>query len=59
MASLPKKGLNKDKCDFLKTEIDFYGVNFSKEGAKPDTKKIEAFIKAPRPQNASEVRSIL
>ena len=51
--------LNKDKCDFLKTEIDFYGVNFSKEGVKPDPKKIEAFIKAPRPQNASEVRSIL
>ena len=51
--------LNKDKCDFLKTEIDLYGVNFSKEGVKPDPKKIEAFIKAPRPQNASEVRSIL
>lgn len=51
--------LNRDKCDFLKIEIDFCNVNFSKEGVKADPKKCEAFVKASRPQNASDAQSIL
>ena len=33
---------NKDKCEFFKSEIRFYGHIFSSIGVKPDPKKVEA-----------------
>ena len=51
--------LNKDKCEFSKTEIKFYGHIFSSSGLKPDPRKVEAIHKARPPQNHSEVKSLL
>ena len=51
--------LNKDKCEFSKTEIKFYGHIFSSSGLRPDPVKVEAIHKARPPQNPSEVKSLL
>lgn len=51
--------LNKDKCEFSKTEIKFYGHIFSSSGLLPDPVKVEAIHKARPPQNSSEVKSLL
>ena len=51
--------LNKDKCEFSKSEIMFYGHIFSSSGVKPDPKKIEAIRNASPPQNASDIKSLL
>ena len=51
--------LNVEKCKFLKTSLDFFGFTFCKDGKKPDPKKVEAFVNAATPTNASEVRSLL
>ena len=36
-----------------------YGFNFSAAGLRPDPKKVQALREALRPQNASEMRSVL
>jgi len=51
--------LNKDKCEFSKSEVSFYGHIFSSSGIKPDLKKAEAIHNASPPQNASDVKSLL
>ena len=51
--------LNKDKCEFFKTEIKFYGHIFSSVGVRPDPKKADAIHKAKPPQDSSEVKSLL
>jgi len=51
--------LNKDKCEFSKTEINFYGHIFSSSGLLPDPVKVEAIYKARPHQNFSEVKSLL
>ena len=51
--------LNLEKCKFLKKNLDFFGFQFSKDGKRPDPKKIDAFANTPTPTNASEVRSLL
>ena len=51
--------LNKDKCEFSKTEIKFYGHIFSSSGLRPDPVKVEAVHMARPPQNPSEVKSLL
>lgn len=51
--------LNKEKCEFNKSSLEFYGHIFSAEGVQPDPKKVEAIRAASIPQNASEVRSFL
>ena len=51
--------LNLKKCRFLKENLEFYGLMFSKKGIAPDPKKVEDFVKATPPQSASEVRSLL
>jgi len=50
--------LNKDKCEFSKSEVSFYGHIFSSSGIKPDPKKVEAIHNASPPQNASDVKSM-
>ena len=49
--------LNKDK--FSKTEIKFYGHNFSSSGLKPNPRKVETIHKARPSQNHKEVKSLL
>ena len=51
--------VNRDKCKFLQPELSFFGFIFSKDGVKPDPKKIADIINAPIPSNATEVRSFL
>ena len=51
--------LNKKKCEFLKTSIEFLGHIFSAEGFKPCPTKLQEIFEMPTPTNASEVRSLL
>jgi hypothetical protein len=51
--------VNEEKCEFNKSEIEFFGFIFSAEGVRPDPKKVQAIRDAAKPENASEVRSFL
>ena len=51
--------LNKDKCEYNKSSIDFYGYTFSSEGISADPKKVESIQNASVPANATELRSLL
>ena len=58
---LKSKGLklNRDKCVFLSNTLEFFGQIFSKDGIRPDRKRVTDLLHAPRPANVSEVRSLL
>ncbi|PIK53193.1 hypothetical protein BSL78_09903 [Apostichopus japonicus] len=51
--------LNRAKCEFEKTTIDFYGNRFSADGVTADPIKVKAINELEPPFNASEVRSLL
>jgi len=51
--------LNPGKCCFAAESIVFLGYVVSKEGAKPDPKKIDAILRFPEPTTVSNVRSFL
>ncbi|XP_033118512.1 uncharacterized protein K02A2.6-like [Anneissia japonica] len=51
--------LNKEKCVFRTHEVKFYGHIFNSNGLAVDPRKVEDIQNAPRPTNASEVRSFL
>ena len=51
--------LNKEKCKFSQKTVTFYGHVFGAHGIRADPKKIQSIKNAPRPTNASEVRSLL
>ncbi len=51
--------LNRDKCVFLSNTLEFFGQIFSKDGIRPDPKRVTDLLNAPRPGNVSEVRSLL
>lgn len=50
---------NKEKCEFYKDAITFYGHNFSKNGISADEDKVFAIIEAETPKEVSELRSFL
>ena len=50
---------NQGKCEFGKATIKFYGHIFSKEGVTACAQKVADLEQASRPQNCSEVRSLL
>ena len=50
--------LNKDKCAFIKSNLDFFGFVFSKQGMSVDRKKVEAICSITPPQNMTELRSL-
>ena len=58
---LKEKGLtlNKSKCSFLNTELEFFGQIFSEQGTRPDPRRTQDVIDAAIPQNVSELRSFL
>ena len=58
---LTNKGLrlNRDKCGFLSNTLEFFGQILSKDGIRPDSKRITDLLHSPRPGNVSEVRSLL
>ena len=51
--------LNRQKCEFGKTSIKFYGYVFSDQGISPDPNKIKAIQNMPEPKTAGELRSFL
>ena len=51
--------INRDKCEFLVTELAYYGFIISEKGIKPTESKVESIKSAKRPTNAKEVRSFL
>ena len=51
--------LNKNKCEFNKSSLTFFGFVFSDKGIAPDPNKIEAINNAPPPTSTSAVRSFL
>ena len=51
--------LNQSKCNFLSKKLSFFGQIFMKEGTRPDPKKINDLLHAPKPTNTHEVRSFL
>ena len=61
LTRLKQKNLtvNRDKCKFLQPELSVFGMIFSKDGVKPDPRKIADIRNAPVPSNATEVRSFL
>ena len=51
--------LNKRKCDVGKTQLEFFGFTFLKEGIAAQEAKVNAIKHAETPISASEVRSLL
>ena len=51
--------LNKQKCEFNKSEITFFGVVFNGSGISADPLKVEAIRMMGQPTNVSELRSFL
>ena len=51
--------LNLGKCLFLKQNLDFFGLVFSKDCVSPDPKQISALANSTTPTTPSEVRSLL
>ena len=56
-----EKGLkiNKDKCQFMLTEISFLGYILSKQGIRPQPEKTKAIKEAPKPENTQQLRAFL
>ena len=51
--------INKSKCEFLKSELKFFGVKLTQDGVKPDQDKINILQNASPPSNVNEVRRFL
>ncbi|XP_050404411.2 retrovirus-related Pol polyprotein from transposon 17.6 [Patella vulgata] len=50
---------NKEKCKILIDSVTFMGEVISKEGIKPDDRKIQAIKELPSPNNLKDLRRIL
>jgi len=50
--------LQPNKCEFLKTEVTYLGYVISKDGIKPDSKKLEAVRQFPRPKTLKNIKNI-
>ncbi len=51
--------VNKEKCKFGETELDFFGLNFSQNGISITEQKLKELREAKSPKTASELRSFL
>ena len=51
--------LRRDKCAFLLPSIEYLGHKISADGLQPTQEKVRAIVKAPAPQNVSQLRSFL
>lgn len=51
--------LNRSKCHFRKTELQFFGHIIGADGVKPDSSKVEAITKLPAPTNVEQLRQVL
>ncbi|KAG9282794.1 hypothetical protein AMEX_G1491 [Astyanax mexicanus] len=61
LQTVEKSGLklNKDKCNFSKPEIRYFGHIISKEGIQPDMDKVKAITEMSSPTNITELRQML
>ena len=51
--------INRQKCEFNKSKIEFFGYIFSADGVSPDPKKVKALHDAAEPTSVQEIRSLL
>ena len=51
--------LNPKKCVFRKTELTYFGHLIGGDGIKPDPERVEALLELSRPNNVSELRTVL
>ena len=51
--------LNREKCNFYKDEVTFFGLKFSKDGVSPTEDRFKTIREAPIPNNAKELHSFL
>ena len=51
--------LNKDKCVFCSSKIEFLGHEVSKEGVRPLQEKVEAIRSFPQPKTMKQLRRFL
>lgn len=51
--------LQPEKCEFLKPELEYLGHVISKDGVKPNSKKIEAVKEFKQPRNSKEIKQFL
>lgn len=58
---LQDKGLtvNRAKCVFFQSSMEFFGNIFGENGVSPDPKKVKAVQDAPRPTDKRQVKSLL
>ena len=54
-----KLKLKRSKCDFFKEEVTFLGHTISKDGVRPDERKIEVVKNYPEPTDKHELKSWL
>ena len=47
------------KCDFLKSRVDYLGYEVSEKGIHASPEKVKAVVNWPRPQSVHDVRSFL
>jgi hypothetical protein len=48
-----------DKCEFLRPELTYLGHVISKDGVKPDPKKVEAVVRFPIPEKEKDIKAFL
>ena len=48
-----------DKCEFLRTELNYLGHVVTSEGVRPDPEKVKAIKNFPIPKNTTDVKSFL
>ena len=51
--------LNRDKCYLKKTEVKYFGHIISKDGIRPNNERVEAILKLKKPENVSDLRTVL
>jgi hypothetical protein len=61
LSRLEEYGLraNKDKCEFFKDSIEYCGHIIDRHGLHKSQDKIDAVLRAPKPENVSQMRSFL
>ena len=51
--------MESDKCEFLKTDLNYLGCVVTSEGVKPDPQKVKAINDFPTLRNTTDVKSFL
>ena len=59
LKTLADVGLNKEKCQLRKEDIEFMGFRINKEGLNPDVSKVESIQKLADPKNTNELMRVL